>query len=140
MFFHRRNEAVKQLHLHLLSDSTGETLDMVAKACLAQFDNVEALRHFWPMVRSEGHLDRVLDDVEQPAGPGPLHVVNPTIRRDLERKCRQREIHAVPVLDPVIDALVGGQRRGSQGPRRPPARARRRLFRPGRRDPVHHRP
>ena len=38
---------------------------MVAKACLAQFDNVEALHHLWPMVRSEGHLDRVLDDVER---------------------------------------------------------------------------
>ena len=52
---------MKQLHLHLLSDSTGETLDMLAKACLAQFDTVEAIPHLWPMVRSEGHLDRVLD-------------------------------------------------------------------------------
>jgi [pyruvate, water dikinase]-phosphate phosphotransferase / [pyruvate, water dikinase] kinase len=97
--------AVKQLHLHLLSDSTGETLDMVAKACLAQFDNVEALHHLWPMVRSEGHLDRVLDDIERRPGLVLYTVVNPAIRRDLERKCRQRGIHAVPVLDPVIDAL-----------------------------------
>jgi regulator of PEP synthase PpsR (kinase-PPPase family) len=97
--------ALKQLHLHLLSDSTGETLDMVAKACLAQFDNVEALRHLWPMVRSEGHLDRVLDDVESRPGLVLYTVVNPTIRRELERKCRQRKINAVSVLDPVIDAL-----------------------------------
>ena len=46
---------------------------MVAKACLAQFDDVEVIRHLWPMVRSEGHLDRVLDDVERRPGPGPLH-------------------------------------------------------------------
>ncbi|MEA3013958.1 MAG: [pyruvate, water dikinase]-phosphate phosphotransferase / [pyruvate, water dikinase] kinase [Sphingomonadales bacterium] len=96
---------MKQLHLHLLSDSTGETLDMVAKACLAQFDNVEALHHLWPMVRSEGHLDRVLDDVERRPGLVLYTVVNQAIRRELERKCRQRKIHAVPVLDPVIDAL-----------------------------------
>jgi [pyruvate, water dikinase]-phosphate phosphotransferase / [pyruvate, water dikinase] kinase len=96
---------LQQLHLHLLSDSTGETLDMVAKACLAQFDNVEALRHLWPMVRSEGHLDRVLDDVESRPGLVLYTVVNPTIRRELERKCRQRRINAVSVLDPVIDAL-----------------------------------
>ena len=97
---------MKQLHLHLLSDSTGETLDMVAKACLAQFDNVEALHHLWPMVRSEGHLDRVLEDVERRPGVVLYTVVNPAIRRYLERKCRQRGIHAVPVLDPVIDALA----------------------------------
>ena len=102
---------MKQLHLHLLSDSTGETLDMVAKACLAQFDNVEALHHLWPMVRSEGHLDRVLDDVERRPGLVLYTVVNREIRRELERKCRQRGINAVSVLDPVIDALsaVSGQ-------------------------------
>jgi len=96
---------LKQLHLHLLSDSTGETLEMVASACLAQFDTVEALRHVWPMVRSEGHLDRVLDDVEKRPGLVLYTVVNPAIRRELERKCRQRKINAVPVLDPRVDAI-----------------------------------
>ena len=33
-------------------------------------------------------------------------MVNPTIRRELEQKCRRRSIHAVPVLDPVLDALA----------------------------------
>ena len=37
-----------RLHLHLLSDSTGETLENIAKAAIAQFENVEAIRHFWP--------------------------------------------------------------------------------------------
>ena len=74
---------MKQLHLHLLSDSTGETLDMLAKACLAQFDTVEAIPHLWPMVRSEGHLERVLDDVERRPGLVLYTVVNPAIRREL---------------------------------------------------------
>ena len=38
------------LHVHLVSDSTGETLENIAKAALAQFDGVEAIKHFWPMV------------------------------------------------------------------------------------------
>jgi len=96
---------LKQLHLHLLSDSTGETLDIVAKAGLAQFDNVDAIRHFWPMVRSEGHLDRVLDEIEQRPGLVLYTVVNPVIRRALEQNIRRRRINAVSVLDPVIDAL-----------------------------------
>ena len=49
-----------RLHLHLLSDSTGETLENIAKAALAQYDDVETVRHFWPMVRTEAHLDRIL--------------------------------------------------------------------------------
>jgi len=109
---------VKQLHLHLLSDSTGETLDIVAKACLAQFDNVDAIRHFWPMVRSEGHLERVLDDIAQRPGLVLYTLVNPVIRRALEQNSRRRGINAVSVLDPVIDALsavTGEENRGRPG-------------------------
>jgi [pyruvate, water dikinase]-phosphate phosphotransferase / [pyruvate, water dikinase] kinase len=109
---------VKQLHLHLLSDSTGETLDIVAKACLSQFDEVDAIRHFWPMVRSEGHLERVLDEIEQRPGLVLYTLVNPVIRRTLERDARRRAIHAVSVLDPVIDALsavTGEETKGRPG-------------------------
>ncbi len=93
------------LHLHLLSDSTGETLEVIAKACLAQFEGAEVLRHFWPMVRSEGHLDRALDDIERRPGLVLFTLVNSAIRRDLEHKCRRRGIQAVSALDPVVDAL-----------------------------------
>jgi regulator of PEP synthase PpsR (kinase-PPPase family) len=94
-----------ELHLHLLSDSTGETLEVIAKAGLAQFDGVDALKHFWPMVRSEGHLDRVLDDIERRPGLVLYTLANNNIRRELEQKCRRRGIHAISALDPVVDAL-----------------------------------
>jgi hypothetical protein len=93
------------LHLHLLSDSTGETLEVIVNACLAQFEGVEVRRHLWPMVRSEGHLDRVLDDVERRPGLVLYTLVNSTLRRDLEQKTRRRGIHAVAALDPVVHAL-----------------------------------
>lgn len=48
------------MHLHLVSDSTGETLEMIAKAALAQFEDAQVTRHFWPMVRSRQHLDRIV--------------------------------------------------------------------------------
>jgi hypothetical protein len=96
---------VSALHLHLLSDSTGETLEVIATACLAQFEDVEVKRHLWPMVRSEGHLDRVLDDVERRPGLVLYTLANSTLRRELEQKARRREIHAVPALDPVVHAL-----------------------------------
>jgi hypothetical protein len=96
---------VTTLHLHLLSDSTGETLEVIATACLAQYEGVDVRRHLWPMVRSEGHLDRVLDDVERRPGLVLYTLVNNTLRRDLEQKTRRRGIHAVAALDPVSHAL-----------------------------------
>src|SRR3954464_14382044 len=91
---------------------------MVAKACVAQFDDVEAIRHPWPMVRSEGHLDRVLDDVERRPGLVLYTLVNSTIRRELEKQSRRRGIHAVSVLDPVVNALsavLGREAKGRPG-------------------------
>src|SRR3546814_10810005 len=74
-----------RLHLHLLSDSTGETLENIAKAAIAQFDNVETIRHFWPMVRSEVHLQRILDEIAQNPGLVLFTLANPPLRRKLER-------------------------------------------------------
>jgi len=94
-----------RLHLHLLSDSTGETLENIAKAGLAQFDGVETIKHFWPMVRSEGHLDRVLMEIAQRPGLVIYTLVNSDVRRKLETRCMSLGLPAVAALDPVIDAL-----------------------------------
>lgn len=94
-----------RLHLHLLSDSTGETLENIAKAALAQFDDVEPLRHFWPMVRSEAHLERILQEIAQNPGLVIYTLVNRDIRRMLETRCRALGLPAIAPLDPVSHAL-----------------------------------
>ena len=47
------------LHLHLVSDATGETVQSVARACLAQFDVVNLREHIWTLVRNENQIDEV---------------------------------------------------------------------------------
>ena len=98
---------MKRLHLHLLSDSTGETLENIAKAALAQYDDVETVRHFWPMVRTEAHLERILQEIAQNPGLVIFTLVNPSTRRNLEQRCRALGLPAVAPLDPVNDALSG---------------------------------
>ena len=55
-------------HLHLVSDSTGETLITVARAVAAQYANVTPVEHVYPLVRSQKQLDRVLDEIEEAPG------------------------------------------------------------------------
>jgi len=94
-----------RLHLHLLSDSTGETLENIAKAALAQYDDVETVRHFWPMVRTEAHLERILQEIAQSPGLVVFTLVNVATRRILEQRCRALGLPAVAPLDSVNDAL-----------------------------------
>lgn len=96
----------QRFHLHLLSDSTGETLENIAKAALAQFDGAEhVVKHFWPMVRSESHLDRILTDVAANPGLVLFTLVNRDTRRKLETRCRALGLPAVAALDAVSDAM-----------------------------------
>ena len=96
-----------RLHLHLLSDSTGETLENIAKAALAQYDDVETVRHFWPMVRTEAHLERILTEIAQNPGLVLFTLVNSQTRATLEQRCRALGLPAVAPLDGVNDALSG---------------------------------
>lgn len=94
-----------RLNLHLVSDSTGETLESLVKAGLAQFPDVDAVKHYWPMVRSVGHLDRVLDEVEKLPGLVLYTLVAPDVRKKLELRCALLGLPVIAVMDPVIRGL-----------------------------------
>ena len=104
-----------RLHLHLVSDSTGETLEMVAKAALAQFEDTEVVRHFWPMVRSRQHLDRIVPDLAANPGLVLFTLVNAETRARLEEHCRQMGLPVVPALDAVTEALAAQLGQAAQG-------------------------
>ncbi|MCC7395245.1 MAG: kinase/pyrophosphorylase [Sphingomonadaceae bacterium] len=106
-----------QLHLHLVSDSTGETLENLAKAALAQFDDVAVTRHFWPMVRSSGHLERILVEVADNPGLILFTLVNRELRALLEQRAQSLNLPAVAALDSVTFAL--SQMLGQEAKARP---------------------
>ena len=54
-------------HLHLISDSTGETLITVARAASAQYAKVQPVEHVYPLVRTQKQLDRVLAEIAEEA-------------------------------------------------------------------------
>jgi regulator of PEP synthase PpsR (kinase-PPPase family) len=107
-----------RLHLHLLSDSTGETLEMIAKAAIAQFDGADIQRHFWPMVRSRQHLDRIVPELADNPGLVLFTLVNEDTRTRLEEHCHTLGLPAVPVLDAVtaaLEAQLGQEAHGRPG-------------------------
>jgi [pyruvate, water dikinase]-phosphate phosphotransferase / [pyruvate, water dikinase] kinase len=109
---------MNRLNLHLLSDSTGETLEHIGKAAIAQFENVEPVRHFWPMVRSEQHLDRIIEEIMRNPGMVLFTLANQGLRKKLEKSCRAIGIPHVAPLDAVTDAmsnLLGQETRNRPG-------------------------
>jgi len=94
-----------EFHLHLVSDSTGETASQVARASLVQFENIHAHEHVWSMVRSEPEIEEVLAGIKANPGFVLYTVVDDQLRAHLERGCRALKVPCLPVLDPVVHAL-----------------------------------
>jgi hypothetical protein len=109
---------VSAFHLHLVSDSTGDTVHAVARACLVQFEGAEAIEHIWSMVRTKTQIERVVHGVSLNPGVVLFTLVNESLRVLLVDGCRKLQIPTIPVLDPVIGALgayLGRQSRGLPG-------------------------
>jgi regulator of PEP synthase PpsR (kinase-PPPase family) len=96
---------VKSFHLHLVSDSTGETVGLVARACLVQFESIETTEHLWAMVRSKDQVDEVLSGVGKNPGFVLYTIVNEDTRNQLEEGCRKLQVPCIAVLDPIISKL-----------------------------------
>jgi regulator of PEP synthase PpsR (kinase-PPPase family) len=92
-------------HMHLVSDSTGETLVNVMKASVAQFEQVAPIEHLYALVRSERQMDRVLKSIEDAPGMVLFTIVNESLRKKLEMRCAELGVPCVAVLDPLLAAL-----------------------------------
>jgi len=98
-------DPLSPINLHLISDATGETLNAITRASIAQFENVPVVYHRWSLIRSRLQLHRVFEGIESEPGPVLSTLVDRALRQELEAFCQKLGLRLVHVLDPVIDLL-----------------------------------
>ena len=89
-------------HLHLVSDSTGETLITVARAAAAQYAKVSPVEHVYPLVRTKKQLDRALAEIEEAPGIVLYTLLDEDLIQPLEKKCRELSLPCLSILGPVL--------------------------------------
>ena len=92
-------------HLHLVSDSTGDTLAVMTKAVCARFDDILPIEHIYPLVRSSRQMERVLKEISDAPGMVIHTIVDRELRASLEQRCREVETPCVGALDPLTASL-----------------------------------
>jgi regulator of PEP synthase PpsR (kinase-PPPase family) len=92
-------------HVHLVSDSTGETLNALAKAAAARFEGILPIEHIYVLIRSEKQLERALVEIESFPGIVLHTMVDMELRTALEARCRELDMPAIGVLDPLVVAF-----------------------------------
>jgi regulator of PEP synthase PpsR (kinase-PPPase family) len=92
--------------MHLISDSTGETVTTVARAAVSQFEDVVPVEHVWFFVRTRAQLEKIMSIVEALPGLVIYTLVSPELRYGLQEHCRAMNVPCVPVLDAVMNSLT----------------------------------
>ena len=96
------HRATSFFHLHLVSDSTGETLITVARAASAQYATVAPIEHVYPAVRTNKQLDRVLSEIEEAPGVVLYTLLEQDLIIRLENTCRDLGLPCLSILGPVL--------------------------------------
>jgi len=105
-------------HLHLVSDSTGETLITVARAVAAQYTNVTPVEHVYPLVRSQKQLDRVISEIEEAPGIVLFTLLEKDLVAKLQSKCKEFNVPSLSIIGPVMQlfhAYLGAPTSGRVG-------------------------
>lgn len=96
---------MKTFHIHLISDSTGETVITAARAALVQFERVETTEHVWPMVRGRSQVEEVIAGIKAHPGFVLYTLVDAETRNILEEGCRRLQVPSIAMLEPIVAAL-----------------------------------
>ena len=115
---HSVSTEMKTFHLHLVSDSTGETVASVARAALAQFDTAQAEEHIWSLVRTKGQLEKVIAALDSHPGVVMFTLVDAEMREQLRQAAAKRGLPCIPILGHVIRELsnyLGQEATGAPG-------------------------
>ncbi len=102
----KRMPLATYFHVHLVSDSTGETLNAMLKATASQFAAAKPLEHIYALIRSRAQMEKTLAEIEASPGLVLYTVINPELRRLLEIRCSELQTPAISVLDPLLNAFT----------------------------------
>jgi len=89
-------------HLHLISDSTGETLISAGRAAAAQFQSSLPIEHVYPLIRNRKQILTVLEAIDQEPGIVLYTIVDQELASFIDQKCRELGLPSVNVLEPVM--------------------------------------
>jgi len=92
----------KTINLHLISDSTGETLSSVARAVLSQFEGVVSNDFIWPLIRTNGQLQKAMESVERNPGIVLYTIVKNELTEVIKKKCYELKVPCISALSQII--------------------------------------
>lgn len=96
---------MKKIFVHLISDSTGDTLISVARAIFSQFDDIETKEYLWTLVLSKPQLDEAISLVKKRKGIVMHTLANKEHAKELESKCENMDVMCLSLLKDLVSKV-----------------------------------
>lgn len=91
--------------VYILSDSVGETAELVIKAGLSQFNNGEYKIHRIPYVEDKKTIDEALQLAKEKEGMIGFTLVDPILRTYLNEQAAKMKIEAIDIMGPMLRSM-----------------------------------
>ncbi|ADH99852.1 pyruvate, water dikinase regulatory protein [Salisediminibacterium selenitireducens] len=97
--------ASNMTHVYVLSDSVGETAELVARAAISQFDTDHVTTTRVPYVDDRTVVDEVIEKARATSGVIVFTIVLPEIRHYLLDEASQKDVPVYDILTPLLNIL-----------------------------------
>jgi len=93
-------------NIHLVSDSTGETLSTIAKAVLVQYKNLDFQQHMHSLVRNKRQIESVYEEIKEKPGVVLCTLYDFELKKTLQTLCDELSIPLIDPLDSIHQSLT----------------------------------
>ena len=93
-------------NIHLVSDSTGETLSTIAKAVLVQYKNLDFQQHMHSLVRNNRQIESVYEEIKERPGVVLCTLYDFELKKTLQTLCDELNVPLIDPLDGIHQSLT----------------------------------
>jgi len=96
---------MKKLTVHLVSESSGQTVKHAANTSLSKFSDLEVKKYHWPMTRNIKMLEEVFEKVKRKPGMILYTIADERLRDALKKFCFDNKIPCVSVVSKIVSEI-----------------------------------
>ncbi|KAF8818350.1 pyruvate, water dikinase regulatory protein [Rickettsia endosymbiont of Cardiosporidium cionae] len=96
---------MNKLVLHLVSDSSGQTVKYITNTALRKFSNLDVKKYYWPLIRNSFSIKSIFKKIEKKRGIVIFTILNQELCNELLNFCTQIQIPCVSVIDHLVNTI-----------------------------------
>lgn len=104
---YERGANLEKTYIYVVSDSLGETGELLAKAAAIHFNSSIGDIHKFPFTFEKAQIDNILEQASREKSLILHTLVLPELRDYLQKKSMEKNIISIDIIGPILESLTG---------------------------------